>query len=408
MSSSIKEFNDLVNNIPDVNTLGFLIEEFNKKGVKVSYEKAEGFSPSNPVYSRFTFGTLSRSRLFDFTGIVMVPDGSNSLKAISVPPPPPITVFKSKFLHQNFRNEDTTITKVNDGTTITLYYFNNKWVISTHRGFEVNSYKWVAKKTYQDIVDDVLNNYPKFSYDNLDKSKSYTIGFNHSDFHPFREGKEVLEKPNVSAWFIQSSDLNKFNASDKSYVSYDEDIGIPFQEKSVFHSLKALFQSANNAYKDYAKNGNIDYGYLIRVESKQYLVESTLLSNIRHIFYSNKFNYLDDVIDKNKYIIVNSFLDARRYGVFRVLFPQYDGEFKSLEKKMDDLMDSIMKIINIYENKEKFEPVNIVDVVAKELYEQFSKTINIKDQTKDALIDLVYAFIYDTKFTGLVYKLNYI
>lgn len=429
MSSSIQKFNDFVQTIPETDTLNYLHDVLGKIGVKVVYEKAANFDQDKPVYTRLMFGTFKRSCPFEFPGVIMgqLEDGKKKFKAVSVPPSPPVTQYQSKYLYRHF-GKDTDIIKANDGTTVTLYHFGSKWVISTHRGFEVNSYNWIAQKTYQEVVDEVLAAYPNFSYDKLDKGKCYTFGFNHSDFHPFRENKKDLglgdlkisdgeskepedvkitktTKPDVRAWFIQSVDLAKFNASDPSYVSYNENIGLPVQEKAMFSSLKQLFQSANNAYTEYTKNGNVNYGYLIRIGLKQFLVESTLLKHIRHIFYSNKFNNLDDAFDKQKYIIVDAFLDAGKHTIFRTLFPQFTPQFDTLEQKMDDLVNAILRIIEVSKEDKKVEPEDIVEVVARELHEQITKTITLSNRDKTEVTNLLYSYIYSTKYTNLVYKL---
>jgi hypothetical protein len=396
MTSPIQQFKDFVKTIPSKDTLTYLHDELGKKGVKVIYEKSENFNPNKPVYQRLMFGTFKRSCSFDFPGIIMTAEGPK-YKAISVPPPPPVTQYQSKVLYTNF-DKNLPITKANDGTTVTLYYFKSKWIISTHRGFEVNAYICASKKTYQDIIDDVLKQYPSFSYDKLDTTKCYTFGFNHSDFHPFMEGKIIEQKeeasPIVKAWFIQSVDLNKFNNADPLYMSYDEDIGIPFQETVKFQSIKQLFNAANNAYNNYVKTGTANYGYLIRAGMKNYLVESTLLKNIRHIFYSNKFNKLDK-FDKRKYIVVNSFIDSYKHSIFKTLFPQYNAEFDMMEKKMDELVSSIINI-----SKDGASPKNNVEIVAHELYKQI-KPQDVKVE------NLIYSAVYDTKHTALIYKLVY-
>lgn len=427
MFSSIQQFNDFVKTIPDTDTLNHLHDALGKIGVKVVYEKAANFYQDKPVYTRLMFGTFKRSCPFEFPGVIMGQqledqNGEKKYKAVSVPPSPPVTQYQSRFLYKHF-GRDMSIIKANDGTTVTLYYFGSKWVISTHRGFEVNSYSWIAQKTYQEAVSEVLETYPDFSYDNLDKGKCYTFGFNHSDFHPFRENSENLEigmsgceskeelkeenttKPNVRAWFIQSVDLVKFNTSDPSYVSYDENIGLPVQESVKFSNLKQLFQSANNAYTEYTKNGSVNYGYLIRIGFKQFLVESTLLRHIRHIFYSNRFNNINDAFDKRKYIIVNSFLDAGKHTVFRKLFPQYMSQFDMMEQKIDDLVNTILRINKDSREDKKDEPENIVDVVAKELHMHISKTITLNNREEVEVTNLLYVYIYNTRYTDLVYKL---
>lgn len=402
MTSPVQQFIELVKTIPNSNTLDYLHDVLGKQGVKVIYDKNTD-SARETLFNRLMFGTFSRSCSFGFPGVILSPSQDGlSFKAVSVPPSPPVTQYQSKFLHDN--SDKYSVINANDGTTVTLYYFNDKWAISTHRGFEVNSYVLVGSKTYEDIINEVLKFYPEFSYDALDKRKCYTFGFNHSEFHPFREVKTPENA--VRAWFIQSCDLDKFNASDPSYLSYTDDIGLPMQEEVIIQ-LKQMFQHANNAYNDYIENGTVNYGYLVRIENKQYLVESSLLKNIRHIFYTNKFAQLPDTFDKQKYIVANAFLDSEKHNTFKALFSQYRLDFIEMEKQIDSLIQTIMTITNVIKSGNTFTPKNVVEVVSYELYHQVLKYVTLDSRSKKELLGLLYSFIYNTKFTALLYKLVY-
>jgi hypothetical protein len=111
------------------------------------------------------------------------------------------------------------------------------------------------------------------------------------------------------------------------------------------------------------------------------------------------------VFDKRKYIIVNAFLDAGKHTVFRKLFPQYTSQFDTMKQKMDDLLNAILKINKDSKEDKKGEPENIVDVVAMELHEQITKTITLSNLDEAEVINFLYTYIYDTKYTNLVYKL---
>ena len=123
---------------------------------------------------------------------------------------------------------NTTLTLTDDGTTINLYY-NRKWIISSKHGYAINNYICAGNKTYQDILTEVLSLYPEFSLMTLNKNKCYTIGFRHSDFHPFTEGLEC-ENYGSRAWFIQSIDMKLFSENNMSCISYEENIGLPYQK----------------------------------------------------------------------------------------------------------------------------------------------------------------------------------
>lgn len=407
---SISSYISFINNIPKKDTIPFLNEELGKKGVKVIYEKSNNYTQDNPKYNRIMFSTFVRSCSFEYPGtIIKGTKGCAPYKVISVSQSPPNTKYQIGLIYNNFNT--STIINANDGTTVTIYYYDNKWIISTHRGFQVNKYHWFGEKTYEDVVNEVLAEY-KMSYDSFDKNKCYTFGFNHNDFHPFMEGRSK-EGPNIRAWFIRSVDLKKFNEGDtmENCMSYTEDIGLPIQQPVKFNSVDEMLEKTKNAYDDYIETGVVNYGYIISIESKQYLIESSLMKNIRNIFYTNRFNKLESCFDKKKYIVLNAFLDANKHNTFKKLFPQYLDSFTDFEKKIDTVIQKITDIVEQKEAEDKFkklqESQDSVDKFSVELYKELTKSITIKLHKKNHIIDIIYSFIYNTKYTEKLYDLVY-
>jgi hypothetical protein len=407
---SMLKFNTVVKSTPQYTPVSFLYTKFGKYDINIVYEKGKNFNRDNPVYTRLMLRPKGRTYKFDYPGVIISQKaGTNIYHAISVPPPPPVIHYSPKFIQENY-SPDMDIIMAKDGTTVTLYYFDGKWAISTHRGFEVNGYEWVEHKTYQDILDEVLIKYPDFNYDRLDKTKCYSLGFNHSDFHPFVENKQQYTTPvdeyknryTSSAWFIQSVDLNKFNASDTECVSYTDDIGLPIQENISVPSLCKLFRTADDSYNNYINTGVVNYGYLIRIGLKQYLVESTLLKNIRHIFY-NGLNTRDNMFCKRKSIIA-AFLDFKKYDIVKRLFPQYIPEFVSIDKKIRNTVNAIMRIMD----PPKGYKTVVLDNVLNTLYTDLLKTVCVRIKPRFVSYSIIYISICYKKNTELIYNLMYL
>lgn len=422
MSFTISRLNEFIKEIPENDTINHLKSELGRQGVKVVYEKSENFSSDTPVYNRIMFGTFRRSCTFNFPGIILSHPGpghaetKTQYRVISVPPIPPITQYKSSLLHNHFKRAK--IIKVNDGTTVTLYFYRQKWVVSTHRGFEVNSFSRLGKTTYDDVLNDIELKYLSFNRSKLDRDKCYTIGFKHKAFHPFwgepRSGDEkmfghevrdkktstekTLGRRTVHAWYIQSIDLKKFNASDTSCISYNDNIGLPHQEYVDIASVRDMFRIANNAYGMYMAGLDAHYGFLVDINNRRYLVESSLLKNIRQLYYSNKFNSVDEHIDKNTYIIIYYLLDADNYDIFKTLFPQHEKFLACLEKKIDKLVVSIRDAIVRGIQTLSAEALAIHKKITTDIRED--ACVNI-----DEITDLIYHRIYNTENTLLVYNL---
>ncbi len=112
------------------------------------------------------------------------------------------------------------VVKVEDGTHVTLYPWGepNGWEISTANGYAVSSLRWSGPLTYAEIIHDLVSRlYPEFveasgmslrvrpgrttlEFTKLDRSRCYTIGFRHHDFHPVRADPERI-------WQIQWASL---------------------------------------------------------------------------------------------------------------------------------------------------------------------------------------------------------
>lgn len=379
MVSSISQLNEFIGKIPMVDTIKFLHKNLGKQGVKISYERQKN------KYTRIMFGTFNRSCSFEFPNIILGAFG-DKLKVISVPCRPPMNQY-NKNVFNDIKNYEAI--KVKDGTTVTLYYYN-KWVISTFRGYEVNEFKCCNGKTWEQNLNEVLKKY-NFNFDRLDRNKSYTIGFTHTELHPFNNEN--------SAWFIQSVKLDEFNNS-KYNSNHTEDIGLPLQEKMKYETIGQLFKKSKYAYDKYLSTKEIDFGYIVNIDNKQYLIESTLLRNIRKILYANKFNDLDKNIDKTKYITINCILDAGLSEMFRNLFPKYQNEIE----KVNSYISTIAKNIIIIANQHKINGNVNTNSIEHSLYLEMSKNISFTDRNENSIKALVYIYLYDTKFTDIFYK----
>lgn len=401
-----KQFSSFIktmNNIKNEDMLNYMIGNFGPKNVRVVYEfktvsinkdddghienatedkkekqlqttsdqKKENMVKKFCRFILYSFTRNLSSANFAFPGSI-VRDG----KVLSVPLRPPYSQFSFKHLANKF--DKCKITPVQDGTTITLYYYDDRWVISTYRGYEVNSFKWASDITYQQVITAIEDDYVLFSLTELDTKKCYTIGFNHRYYHPFSPPNN--ENRTVSAWFIRSVNMEDFN---KGIWTVDtcEDIGLPLQEKLTWDEVKintkdmsdyivklmktkkgntavakayALDDKCQNAHDIFVSSGDVCFGYIVYIGGEQYLMESSLLKNIRKIFYTGKFNQiLLPREERYDYITTYAFLDSQIHGTFKELFPERLKMFSSLEKITSDAIANVMKVLNNIQKKSK-------------------------------------------------------
>lgn len=357
--------------------------------------------------------------------------------------------LKRSNIVENFNQNLYEIHKVYDGTNIGLYYYNDKWTISTVNGYDVNDLIFTNNKTYKEILDEILQDYPHFSYNNLDQNKCYSLIMKYNDFHPFQNNNYVI--------LLQSVDLIELNIENKLKISFNDDIGLPcqsFEYKNL--SINELYKLNENSYKNYLKIGinnnsfNPHLGFILRSKNfnktKEYsniFSESVLMSYIRNMIYNkvNKINVniietrltpsikINNVINFNKLKMI---LNISNIARFKNLFPHFDNQITEINAFLytylttylsinkDIFLKNINYIHQILNNHVKLQTKNIElrININKKLYEQKDELnklciilisdINNTRESHNILSDktLMNCYLRDEKFIYLFY--NYI
>lgn len=272
---------------------------------------------------------------------LIVEANENKYKALVVP----ILKFNSSYRKNevtHFYKEGLyTMYKVLDGTTVNLYYYNGSWRISTANGYDVTDLLFINDKSYSHILNELFALYPNFSFDKLQKNKCYTLIFTYTEYHVFSGNSNSIV-------FVQSVDLDKFNNHKKLDITYDEDIGVPFQEAvSVGGTLTEIYDTCYNAYNNYIKNGIINFGFILRSNNvsktkfhHHILIESSLMAAIRRLIYNNgvysdliKSDFLKQYnlsYDKMHINVLQAYLNINTMSKFTKLFPQFSNEIKKI------------------------------------------------------------------------------
>ena len=284
-------------------------------------------------------------------------------------------LIKSEIINYNNQN-NYKLCKVYDGTIINLYYYKDCWRISTNKAYDANNLIYTDNKTYLDVFNELLNNYPNFHISKLDTNKCYTLCLKYHKYHPFIENQ--YENPNKII-FIQSVDMNEFNNNKKLKINENEDLGFEMTEKydiNNYKNLQNLYLMLNNEINRFKKESKLEnykpvFGFILRSKNfavtKNYsniLLESNLLSKIRNFIYNHNFtkklhfyNILDTqnsiVINKNYYsmlhlICLRVFLLKKDANLFITLFPQLKETMVIYEHFMKFLTKYIIKNYNIF------------------------------------------------------------
>lgn len=338
--------------------------------------------------------------------------------------PPPVLALQC-----NLRKLDYTkyqVYEINDGTTITLYYYKNAWAMSTSNGIDVTNLNWMGSADYGESFLGAVAKYPDFSFDKLDKSICYTIGFRCSNFHPF------MDTFTPSAWFISARNLKtlEFFTADGINIGIPahNPIKLPYDDNiEIGHYLHDRNQSAltnllnNRLEKDKtSKNQPLTsliqplrphYGFILRSVDNSYpsyVVESTLLKQIRMLMYNQpKSKYAEQIkVDHNnrlEYMILKSYLHWEARCNFKNLFPElaaiYYNKYDAVFSKLTN------KILNILRNtKQTREPYqsNKMGILTRTLVAHIEKHLRINVMDAQGY-GIVHDFIMNPDYLELFF-----
>lgn len=400
-----------------------LCEILKPQFLKVRYSKQDdsdiGRIIISPIRDRTRYDT---KMAFQANGIVL---DSDTWDVLSMPPPACNPKFDYKSVAKNMPNYK--IYEIKDGTTITLYWYKNKWCFSSVNGYEVNEYKWFGEKTYEEAFKEVLAKcYPEFSYDKLNKKYCYSFGFRHHEFHPMRSDPEDV-------WYIQCYDTTELKeVEDDIGINKQMSIEVPeAKPEELFDSLRkhnntslatylnSLIGSSkrtvkySNLLSVIVNNKNIHYGYIFRGDFEKcgkfsnIIIESDLLTKIRQFMYNLPKNntkiHLDNT-NRVKYCILRAYLTYNARETFIRLFPQYHEEYLKYDSLIDNLVKKILSTFR-RKNKKSDKPSKL-DNIASIFMGKFQNQMKIHPYEKGSE-EIIRDYICHQYYTDIYYKILY-
>lgn len=349
-------------------------------------------------------------------------------------------------VNEFLKNKKYEITKINDGTTITLYPWKTRWAIASSNAWDVSNIIWIGTKTYVEIFKDLVDRlYPEFAtetgmrilgsegnyfldFTKLDKNKAYTIGFRHYDFHPIKDDPEKI-------WQIQVIDLaDPFNAEpadfdnclpvfdmqeyvDKNTINSVDDI-IALTENSVENATvgkKPLGSyAAAAASDDLPLIKTYNYGYLlsstdrgVTKENSSILIPSEFLKKIRDIHYmdwgSSKINIDKSNIHNVK--IMRSLLGpTKKKELFIAIHPEAEEQMVQFTKFIDEIIDNVHDKLKTENNKAKDS--TYIEKLCEELAKHIKENSLLKPVTnigREIVKDWCYEYKYSPVYTKIYF-----
>ncbi len=335
-----------------------LIDLFAKSNINVTLEND---GPRAILYCKkfHTQYTSKLNKLFqECNGLIINLDTMEILAT----PPPPIQIGPR--IYDGHR----TVTEANDGTMISLYYYNG-WRISTSKAYDITDicppgYGF----TYKQILDTILLKYPNFSYDNLIPGNTYTLCMCSKLLHPY----ENTNKLYITS--VRSSDCR--------------DLEIGNEVNMFYKQAKFINSDTSEIIKMCKSNDKKSFGCIVPQNGSNIYIESTLMKSIRHMYYNNQlYQELNNnlIINKKLYVCIRHILVESKTVV--ELFPHFKDYFERVSAEIEKIKETVtQKLTGTFSQPN--EQNALVDDVCSEILKKWT----VDDIKKNSMI--IYSYIY--------------
>jgi hypothetical protein len=216
--------------------------------------------------------------------------------------------------------DDLYIEKSLEGTLIRLYYYNNKWNLSTKKCIDASKSKWLSEKNFTQLFNECIQNYNIM--DNLNTSYCYSFIITHPEnniiviyttpivYHVSTRDMTTLNEIDVKIGLpknerlpVMKSDLNimlsqissAIDLTNEGYLFIDTNFNRWKIKTEIYKYVRNLWGNSNNRFYRYLelrKDNNLLHEYIkyfdydrhtfIKYETKI----STLAENILKIYVS--------------------------------------------------------------------------------------------------------------------------
>lgn len=218
-----------------IENLGLLVKKHNNLLI-VKY-------PQSLKNSKEDYIRNSRGIIIDFE--------NKKIVNTSIPGSVSLDYFKEKVTNFN----DVVIEKCLDGTLINLYYYKNKWNVSTKFNINADESKFRSNKTYRQLIDEIIN----ISSLPLDPSYSYTLLLRH------KEARNITPIKRNRIIHIEST-----NTITGEKIKIDLGLNTPkiLKFKNIIN--KYNFQSYENILNNLEKKNWKCPGYMVYSDDRKY------------------------------------------------------------------------------------------------------------------------------------------
>ena len=351
----------------------------------------------------FDTSTLKYKIRYQTKGLIL-DELDNSIISIAAQPHSYYNNINKSILKKLYEEDNYSLVKARDGTTITIYNFDSTYYMSTGRSSDITNYYWNEDKTFAEMFYESAQTNPQFMKDtdliltdtgyikwNIPQHYCVTIGFRHHNIHRNRSD-------NDSVWFIYSYNKNTKKEEIPSNLSclianeYENE-KIKWPELIEKCNRSQLVDQKENFYGYIltAKNTNIP------IHLQKVFIPSILYQTLQHFFYSFNKNNDDILTHKNRYIYSifrnillnnNNFLtllyqldpnyqlDVMKYNNFiNTIIPKISLRFQDSDSNTDNEYSDFIMLIHDRIKKDEHD-FNINDSIAYKVISDYIRNIS--------------------------------
>ena len=307
----------------DKDTFEALVRAFTSKTKIDGVEFAKDYKTPRVIFTTSKKG--KHTNMTDLcNGLIMSTD---TYEVLARQPPTLRIVPELKYTN----NKKNIIYSAVDGTSITLYYYDNRWCIATARAWDVSDkYPHGADITYQTALNQVIDTI-SFDLNELDKSCSYSFVLAHPEMHPL----SIYSLTHIATY----RGLERVN-----------------ETRACSHKKVDDIDMTRGTIKEYLDTGIPNFGYIMWTSTARYYVESELMNYIRNLLYANIVvkERMHNKYDRAKYASLLAVVRANTNPsseYFPLVFPAWAEYYSAVKLYCENNPDSArMDNYNLYKN----------------------------------------------------------
>lgn len=282
-------------------------------------------------------------------------------RVLALIPQPPSNQYDTKMINSAFDEKTATVYPLYDGTAITLYWWQGRWVFATIGSYDYGNMTFSVDPSgipiYNNtIIHDVLKEC-KFDLSTLNKDYCYTLMFNTPRMHQFRPSSGGSKYETSSRLlFIRIVDMKSYN---EALVNGPCDVeqfivAATGRKANIVNpvqdiTMDSIISTNAEALDMYRKNKLAVMGFIVRIGRRSYIMESSLYSMIRNMFYDIPIPGSRHDKHRSHFNITRPFyVDRVKYGIlYSCLNPDTADAIKQLCPHLTPTIDRINKRLSV-------------------------------------------------------------